>query len=199
MPAIPPRVAPGSRRQIGWVNSGLARLASREVDADRTLNVFTTIAIHRRLFRSWAMFARGLLRSGELDRREVELVILRVAHNSQCPYEWDQHVRIASKLGISSDVIESIRGPEPLLGGSVRREVLLTATDELHRDRDLTDSTWLALTKEVSHKQIIELCLLVGHYEMVAMVLNGLKVTTDCPAPSSPPLSEQDGQLRAAS
>jgi hypothetical protein len=40
----------------------------------------------------------------------------------------------------------------------------------------ISDRTWRALVDELTERQLIELCLLVGHYEMLAMALNSLGV-----------------------
>jgi hypothetical protein len=53
------------------------------------------------------------------------------------------------------------------------------ATDELHDHRVITDRTWAALATELTERELIELCLLVGHYEMLAMTLNSLGVEAE--------------------
>ena len=75
-----PRVAPGTRRQLGLVNNAIARLAGRATGGAPP-NIFTTLGRHRRLFRRWLWFAGALMPGGRLPRVETELVILRVAHN----------------------------------------------------------------------------------------------------------------------
>jgi hypothetical protein len=54
--------------------------------------------------------------------------------------------------------------------------VLLAATDELLDGRVVTDRTWRSLSSQLDEHALIELCFLVGHYEMVAMTLNSLGV-----------------------
>jgi len=51
--------------------------------------------------------------------------------------------------------------------------------DELHRRRDITNRTWEGLQRHLSEVELIELCMLVGHYEMLAMTLNALRVQPD--------------------
>ena len=53
------------------------------------------------------------------------------------------------------------------------------AADELHEERRVSDATWDELRPLLSDQQLIELCLLVGHYEMLAMTLNSLQVEPD--------------------
>ncbi len=81
-----PRIGPGNRRQIGLVDAGIAWVLGRATGG-RPPNVFTTLARHRRLFRRRLWFAGALMPGGKLPRRDTELVIPRVAHNSGCDYE----------------------------------------------------------------------------------------------------------------
>ena len=43
----------------------------------------------------------------------------------------------------------------------------------------LSDATWDELRPLYSDRELIELCMLVGHYEMLAMTLNTLRVQPD--------------------
>jgi alkylhydroperoxidase family enzyme len=174
-----PRVPPGTRHDLGFVNYQLAGLASRKVGTGRRLNAFTTIGRHRNLFRAWIRFARELMQNGSLPTIDAELVILRVAHNCDCEYEWRQHERIASSAGLSPALIAGVK--DDLLGAGYSRhqEALLRAADELHGERELADATWSELRQRFSDEQMIELCMLVGNYEMVAMTLKSLRVEPD--------------------
>jgi hypothetical protein len=44
------------------------------------------------------------------------------------------------------------------------------------------DKTWGELNSTFDERQVIELCMLVGHYEMLAMTLNSLGVQPEPPA-----------------
>jgi AhpD family alkylhydroperoxidase len=149
-------------------------------------NVFTTLARHRRLFRRWLRFAGALMPGGRLPRADTELLILRVAHNTDCDYEWGHHERLARQAGRTAADIERVREGPAAAGWSSRRAALLTAADELHADRRVGDGTWAALRPLLDDEQLIELCMLVGHYEMLAGTLNSLGVEPD-PAPDGRP------------
>jgi alkylhydroperoxidase family enzyme len=178
MAAAAPRIAPGTRDEIGSVNALIAGAIGRATGG-RPPNVFTTLARHRRLFRAWLRFAGRLMPRGTLPRIDTELLILRVAHNCGCDYEWGHHVRLGMAAGLSDADIERVReGPEAE-GLSARHATLLRAADELHAERTIGDATWAALQAELDEKRLIELCLLVGHYEMLAMTLNALRVQPD--------------------
>jgi alkylhydroperoxidase family enzyme len=173
-----PRIAPGGRAEIGWVNAGIARLAGLATRG-KPPNIFTTLARHRRLFRRWLWFAGALMPGGKLPREETELVILRVAHNTGSDYEWVQHERIGRRVGLSAEETARVRDGASAAGWSPRRSLLLEAADELHADGALGDELWVRLSGTFGDVELIELCMLVGHYEMLAMTLNSLRVEPD--------------------
>ncbi|HKG02893.1 MAG TPA: carboxymuconolactone decarboxylase family protein [Conexibacter sp.] len=173
-----PRIAPGGRRQIGLVNAAIVRVLGAAVGGEPP-RVFTTLARHRGLFRRWLWFAGGLMPGGTLPRDEAELVILRVAHNTGCDYEWVQHERLAQRAGLSADEVARVRNGAVAPGWSPRQTLLLRAADELHADRRIGDELWAALALEYDERELIELCLLIGHYEMLAMTLRSLEVQPD--------------------
>ncbi|MFL5779884.1 MAG: carboxymuconolactone decarboxylase family protein [Thermoleophilaceae bacterium] len=175
-----PRIAPGDRGEIGIVNTAITRVIGRAAGTGPP-NLFTTLARHRGLFRRWLWFAGGLMPGGRLPRADTELVILRVAHRCDCEYEWRHHERLAARAGLDRTAVERVRfGPEAS-EWTARQRLLLTAVDELHERRELGDETWQGLAGLLNPRELIELCLLVGHYEMLAMTINSLRVQPDEP------------------
>jgi alkylhydroperoxidase family enzyme len=152
----------------------------------RPANVFTTLGRHRRLFRRWLRFASALMPGGNLPRTDSELVILRVAHNCDCDYEWHHHKRLGELAGLSAAEVKGVRHGPDAEGWTPRQRLLLRVADALHADRDIPDDLWASLRSELPDTDLIELCLLVGHYEMLAMTLNALRVQPD-PLPGGPP------------
>ena len=139
------------------------------------VNIFTTLGRHRRLFRPWLRFASRLMPWGTLPRVDTELLILRTAHNCGCTYEWHHHERLGRRAGLTQADIDAIRDGDR--GGFAGRQaLLLRAADELHEHRTISDELWIELRPVLSDRELIELCMLVGHYEMLAMTLNSLGV-----------------------
>jgi alkylhydroperoxidase family enzyme len=174
-----PRIAPAAPHELRPVDRVLVGLLGGA-------NVFTTLARHRGLFRRWLLFAGALMPGGRLPRAETELLILRVAHNCGSAYEWSQHELIARTAGLSAAEVERVRAGADAAGWSPRQALLLRAADELHATRTISDALWAELRPQLSDAELIELCMLVGHYEMLAMTLNALAVQPDPPA-SGPP------------
>ena len=169
-----PRVAPGTTAQIGRVNALIVGVLGRVGGAS---NIFATLARHRRMFRPWLRFASRLMPLGKLPRRETELVILRVARNCNCAYELAQHERLARRVGLSPE--EIARTGSDMSGFYGRDALVLRAADELHAERVISDELWSQLRGAFSEVELIELCMLVGHYEMLAMTLNSLQVQVE--------------------
>jgi alkylhydroperoxidase family enzyme len=124
---------------------------------------------------------------GQLRRADSELVILRVAHNCGSEYEWGHHARLGELAGLTREEIERVRSGPGAAGWTERQELLLRAADELHGpQRTVSEELWGALAAEFEERELIELCMLVGHYEMLAMTLNALHVRPDSTALSPP-------------
>ncbi len=145
-------------------------------DGNEPLAIFATLARHPKLLASWLPFGGRLLAGGSLDRRFTELIILRTAYNANNIYEWGQHVEISRALGIEQTTIERIAAGPEAQGWSPLEALLLRATDELHENRYISGATWDALAGSLDEAQLIELCFLVGHYEMLAMFLRTVGV-----------------------
>ena len=176
-----PRIGPGDRRQLGWVNFAISKVAGLATRG-RPPHIFTTLGRHRGLFRRWLWFAGALMPGGKLPREDTELVILRVAHNTGSEYEWAQHERIAVRAGMSEAEIASVREGPDAEGWSERQALLLRAVDAMHADGRIGDELWAELSRHLDEVRLIELCMLIGHYEMLAMTLNSLRVEPDFPA-----------------
>lgn len=180
-----PRITPGGRDDIGLLNTAIVQAVGL-VAGGAPPNVFTTLARHRRLFRRWLRFAGAMMPGGTIRRSETELLILRVAHNTDAPYEWAQHSRIALSAGLTKADVERVHDGPDAPGWTPRQALLLRAADELHTTYNVSDATWAGLEGELNEHQRIELCLLVGHYTMLAMTLNALQVMPDPPPKAVP-------------
>ncbi len=178
------RIPPPALGELGPLARGVATVIGWATIGDPP-SVFTTLGRPRRLFRSWLPFAGTMLLRTHLPRRDVELVVLRTACNCAAPYEWVQHVPLARRAGLSVDLISAIPSWQEHDALTARERLLLTAVDELHADRVVTATTWGELSSVLEEADLIELCMLVGHYEMLAMTLNSLGVQPEPSAESA--------------
>jgi alkylhydroperoxidase family enzyme len=175
-----PRIAPGTPRQIGRLNGVIVHILALGTGGVPA-NIFTTLARHRGLFRRWLMFAAGLMPGGRLPRADGELLILRTARNCSCEYEWRHHERIGRAVGLSAEQVATLADPTPdvRVWPGERQRLLIRAADQLHARQAIDDALWQSLTGVLDERELIELCMLVGHYAMLAMTLNALAVQPD--------------------
>ena len=175
-----PRIEPGTRAETGLINQAIVRTIGLFGGTVGPPGLFATLGRHRRLFRPWLRFASRLMPGGKLPRRDSELVILRVAHLCGSDYEWGHHERIALRYDLTSADVQRVRDGADAPGWDARQTAILRAVDELHETRTLGDAGWDALRAAgLSETELIELPMLVGHYEMLAMTLNALRVEPD--------------------
>ncbi len=171
-------------------------LSPDEIDAETLarlgegphLNIFRTLAQHPALMKRWLVFGNHVLAKSTLPPRERELVILRVGWLCQAGYEWGQHVVIGRQAGLSDEEIQRIPAGAEAAGWSEDDRWLLRATDELHGDAFISDTTWAALAEKLSVQQRMDLIFAVGQYNLVSMALNTLGVQ---PEEGLPRLPEQ--------
>ena len=181
-----PRIAPLPPEEWSEELRPLASFTASGEDVSLgDLNIFRTLARHPALFGSWAPFGGYLLTNGTLPFEERELLILRTGFNCRSPYEWGQHVRISLAGGMSRETIDRVAAGPDADGWSPRESVLLRAADELHESARIWPGTWKALAAELDDRQLIELCVLVGQYHLVAFMLNAVGVQ---PEPGLEPL-----------
>jgi alkylhydroperoxidase family enzyme len=170
-----PRIAPlgederdeRARELLSGVDRGAPGVSS-------SLNIFTTLLRHPRLFRRWVTFG-GVLLDGALPARDRELLILRTAIHCGSDYEWGQHLRLARSAGISdAEIARVVEGPDA--GWSEHESALLRAADELHEKSCISERTWTTLARVFDERQLIEVPMVVGQYHLVAFTLNSLGV-----------------------
>ena len=172
------RISPGGRREVGAFAWALSH-AGGKVARTEPMKLFLTLGRHRKLFRGWLRFAGRLMPRGSLPRRDTELVILRVAHLRSCRYEHDHHVALGRRAGLDDDDLRRVAEGPGAAGWSERERTLLTAVDELHLTQDVSDESWAALRRFLDDRRLIELVMLVGHYEMLATAIGVLRIQPD--------------------
>lgn len=180
----------------GWQSPGRVRLAPLSSEtatpAQRMLirsvnkvggleasNLFMMLMRNFRMFWRWLMFAKQMMPYGEIARRDTELVILRVGWNCRSRYEWGQHVDIGMRSGVSAEDIARIPFGAEAPGWEPHLRALMQACDEFHHERMIAEDTWVVLEAHYGSRLLIEVVMLIGHYEMLAGVLNSTGLPLD--------------------
>jgi AhpD family alkylhydroperoxidase len=173
-----PRIAPGRLSELGPINWVLCRVISRLAGVPDA-HLFSTLARQRGLFRGWLVFASRLMPGGTLSREDTELAILRVAHLRACDYERAHHERLGRRAGLDEAALARVAHGPDADGLPPRARALLAGVDSLVRHKTLDDASWDALRVHYDERQLIELCILVGHYEMLATTIAAIRIAPD--------------------
>jgi len=153
------------------------------------LSVFQVLLNHPQLARTVNDLLACMLWHGALDSRLRELVIMRIGWLTACDYEWTQHWRVASGLGVSADDLLGVRDWPAYHGfGSVERAVLAT-TDDVVRDGAVSAESWAACERELGGDSavLVELVTAIGAWRMVASILQSLEIPLEEGVSSWPP------------
>ena len=172
----PVRVQPATGRELHPLMRPVVAASARAIGSKRPANIIATFARHPKLLVSWLVFGGRLMPRGRLERSETELVILRVAWNNRCRYEWDHHVRIGKRAGLTDAEIDRVGEGPDAEGWSESQRALLRACDEFHADHRIGDETWSELAELFDQPNLIEVTMLIGHYEMLAGVIATLGI-----------------------
>jgi 4-carboxymuconolactone decarboxylase len=156
----------------------LASLAPYRDQDGRIYTIWATLAHHEDALRRFIVFGNHVLGKNTLPLPSRELMILRIAARAQAAYEWDQHVRIARRAGLTDDtILAAVNGDWDGLDELDR--VLLTATDSLLDHQGVDDELWTRLTAHLSTEQVIDVLYTVGQYLTIATVINTLGVQVE--------------------
>ena len=117
----PPRLAPLDRKDAaGLALANWKKLRgpitgqNAELPPDAVIpEIYFYMLRYPELWDRIAAMSVQLQGSGLLPARDRELVILRVGWLCQAPFEFGEHVRVAKRLGISSDEIDRVKAAYP--------------------------------------------------------------------------------------
>lgn len=115
----------------------------------------------------------------KLDPVAREIAILSVAQQTKNDYEWANHEPLARQIGVSDQVIESIRNGRAPMGIPAKDGIYAQAAKELVSQGTLLDRTFQAIEHLLGPGGAVELIVLVGYYTLSSMVLSALDVELD--------------------
>ena len=153
-----------------------ATVAGMRERSGRGFNVNITLMRNMALYKSWVPFARHTMSTSSLEPRMREILILRVAWNTESEYEWGQHALMSEQAGLDAADRQRIKAGAAADGWHAIESALINAADELAVGTMISDATWAALLLYLTTEQILDAIFTVGQYTMIAMALNSLGV-----------------------
>jgi alkylhydroperoxidase family enzyme len=141
------------------------------------INVYRLLLHSPALAESWFGHSNAVRWKTDLDGRLRELVIIRVASLLGADYIVNQHVpELIAPEGITEKEVEELAHWRLAASFSERERAALAYAEMMTRDVAVTDAVYDELKKHFSERQIVELTVLIGSYNMNARVLNALKI-----------------------
>jgi alkylhydroperoxidase family enzyme len=164
------------------------------VGAFAELSVFRVLLHHPKLAKAMQDLLITLLFRSTLDARLRELAIMRIAWVSGSEYEWTQHWRVATDLGVTADDLLAVRDWRTAALGPAEQAVL-AATDETMETGTISEATWRACEEHVGDREaLLELVVAIGHWRMYATLLRSLRIPLEDGVASWPPDGRVGGQ-----
>jgi alkylhydroperoxidase family enzyme len=141
------------------------------------VGIVNLIAHAETCLRPFLRLGQAILTSLALPADLRELAILHSARLSDMDYQWTQHARLATLVGLSDAKIDAVRAgvPDPSLFTPAERAVL-AFTESVVRDGDADDDCYQAVADHLSGREIVELTLAIGFYQMLGNVMNVTRV-----------------------
>jgi AhpD family alkylhydroperoxidase len=105
-----------------------------------------------------------------------ELVILRVAELNGADYEWAAHEPVARRVGLSAGQIAAVREGADDAALDERQRAALAYTDAMTREVEVPEQVFAALGGHFDQRQIVELTVTAGAYNLVSRFLVALRI-----------------------
>ena len=137
----------------------------------RPIQIHCLLANHPALLKAWWGYRMYSVKGGDLEQRECELVILRVAVHMKAWYEWAAHVDRGLVTGLTLDEIYRVAEGPTSLAWNDKDAVLLGAVDELIADHGIDHATRTRLETFFSEKQVMDIVSLQGLYVTIACMI----------------------------
>jgi alkylhydroperoxidase family enzyme len=150
----------------------------------RLINVYKLLLHSPALAESWFQHNNAVRWKTALDGRLREMVIIRIGYVLRVPYIVRQHVpNLAIPEGLTLQDCEELRDWETSARFGAHDRAVLAYTDSMTRDVDVPDEIFENLRAFFDERQIVELTILIGTYNMHARVMSALQIDPEAAAP----------------
>ena len=141
------------------------------------INVYKLLLHSPALAAIWLEFVGAARFKVELEGRLREIVIVRVAHLNRTAYVFKQHVpQLSAPEGLNDAECDALADWRNAKTFSLRERAALAYTDAMTRDIAVPDDVFEALRAHFNERQIVELSVLIGLYNMHTRVFTALGI-----------------------
>ena len=143
----------------------------------RMINIYRMLLNSPPLAESWFNHSNAVRWRTTLDGRLREIVIIRMGHLARCEYVLRQHVpALALADGVTLAECDALADWKGTKSFDARERAALAYTDSMTRDIAVPDAVFAGVRRHFNERQVVELTVLIGTYNMNARVLRALEL-----------------------
>jgi 4-carboxymuconolactone decarboxylase len=143
----------------------------------RLINIYRMLLNSPALAESWFNHSNAVRWKTALDGRLREIVIIRMGHLTRSEYVLRQHVpALALADGLSLAECDALADWQGTRFFSARERAALAYADVMTRDIVVPDDIFAEVDRHFDKRQIVELTVLIGTYNMNGRVLQALEL-----------------------
>jgi alkylhydroperoxidase family enzyme len=141
------------------------------------INVYKVLLHAPEIANVWLDLVNVVRWKTELDDRLREIVIIRIGYLNRCAYVVKQHVpELSTSAGLPKEQADALADWQTSTFFDARERAALAYADAVTRDIDVPDAVFAELRKHFSERQIVEMTVLIGTYNMHTRVGQALQI-----------------------
>ena len=149
----------------------------------RLINIYRLMLHSPALANAWFDLNQAVRYGTEIDGQSRELAVIRVAILNGVEYVQRAHgPAYALKEGLTPEQVAALWDWRASQLFTAQQRALLAYTDAMTEKIEVTDDVFDNARKHFSERQIVELTMLIGAYNMLTRFLKALKVDPEPPA-----------------
>jgi 4-carboxymuconolactone decarboxylase len=149
----------------------------------RLINIYRLMLHSPALANAWFDLNQAVRYGTEIDGQSRELAVIRVAILNGVEYVQRAHgPAYALKEGLTPEQVAALWEWRASQLFNAQQRALLAYTDAITEKIEVTDDVFDNARKHFSERQIVELTMLIGAYNMLTRFLKALKVDPEPPA-----------------
>jgi 4-carboxymuconolactone decarboxylase len=148
----------------------------------RLINIYRLMLHSPALANAWFDLNQAVRYGTEIDGQSRELAVIRVAILNGVEYVQRAHgPAYALKEGLTPEQVAALSDWRASQLFSAQQRALLAYTDAMTENIEVTDDVFDNARQHFSERQIVELTMLIGAYNMLTRFLKALKVDPEPP------------------
>lgn len=152
------------------------------------INVYKLLLHSPDIASVWLDLVNAVRWKVDLDGRLREIVIVRIGYLNRCAYVMNQHVpELTAPEGLTKEQCDALADWRASSSFSERERAALAYADTVTRDVEVPDAVFAELRKHFNERQIVELTVLIGTYNMHTRLCQALEIDPESHHPRAIP------------